>query len=257
MTAKALRFLVPILFPLAALAQTIGEGDGGGGSNLFNRSSGMSTLEDAEASPSPPPKPDKAKKGDDTAAAAQKPPTEITATKEATYDEKTRQAVFIGDVRVKDTEVTITCDKLTAFLRKEATDASSGAKPAPKSSPAAGGGRAGASPSPAAAGRGSGLERAIAEGHVVIIQEKAATDGGQPQRNVGKAQRADYNATTGDIVLSGMPEVSQGINTQIATSPETTMTMNRDNKVMKTRGPSKTVIQDSSQSPDSKSSPRP
>ena len=242
---NAFRFLILIVLPFAALAQS-----GGAGSSLLNQPVSTSSLGGSEAVASP--SPDAKKKSE---AAEQKPPTEITATKEATYDEKTRQAIFTGDVHVKDPEVTITCDKLTAFLRKEAT-ASGGASPTPKPSPVpAASAKAGASPSPAS-GRASGLERAIAEGHVIIIQDKPAADGGQPQHNIGKAQRADYNADTGDILLSGMPEVSQGINTQIATSPETTMTMNRDNRKMLTRGPSKTVIQESSQ-PDSKPSSHP
>lgn len=231
-------------WPFPLLAQTGGQG---GGFGLVNKPAMMSQPGDAALDAAPSPPAGGKRKGD--AAAGQKPPTEITSTKDASYDEKTRQAIFTGDVRVKDTEVTITCDKLTAFLRKEATEAGGGAKPKP--SPSSG---AGASTG-AAGGRGSGLERAIAEGHVIIVQEKAGENGGPPQRNIGRAERADYNANTGDILLSGMPEVSQGINTQIATSPETTMTMNRDNRVMKTRGPSKTVIQENSQ-PEAKSSPR-
>ena len=237
------RLIVLMMLPLPAFGQLGGESP-----ELFGRPGGMSSLPgmaDAQASPSP-----EAKKKD--AAPQQKPPTVITATKEATYDEKTRQAVFTGDVRVDDPEIKITSDKLTAFLRKEAAGGA-GASPAPK--PTAAAAKPGASP--AAGGRGSGLERAIAEGHVIIVQDKPAADGGEPQHNVGKAEKADYNANTGDILLTGMPEVSQGINTQIATSPETTMTMNRDGRTMKTRGPSKTVIQDTSSQPDSKSSPRP
>ena len=45
----------------------------------------------------------------------------------------------------------------------------------------------------------------------------------------------------GDVKLFGWPQVQQGTNLHIATSAETTMTMNRDNHTMHTNGPSRTV----------------
>ena len=119
--------------------------------------------------------------------------------------------------------------------------------PAPKPSPVAK-----ASPSGKGAGKdaskASGLQRAIAEGDqdhpVVIRQEKPPVNGGAPEIDVGTASKADYNADTGDIVLTGWPRVSQGINTQIATAEWTVMTMNRNNNTMKTHGPSRTVIEE-------------
>jgi hypothetical protein len=58
--------------------------------------------------------------------------------------------------------------------------------------------------------------------------------------------------------------VTQGINTQIATSPGTVMIMNRESNMMTTKGPSRTVIQEESQtkksgtgSDSSESSPSP
>jgi hypothetical protein len=44
--------------------------------------------------------------------------TEITAL-EGTFDQKTREAVFIGDVVVVDPEFNVKCDRLTAFLKNE------------------------------------------------------------------------------------------------------------------------------------------
>ena len=176
--------------------------------------------------------------------AAQKPPTEITATKEATYDEKTRKAVFTGDVHVNDPQFKITCDKLTAFLREQAASGKAAASPSP---------RPAASPKPspgktASPNGGGGLQRAIAEGNVIIIQDKPGVDGNPPQHNVGKCQHADFDADSGDVTLSGWPQVQQGINTQIATEQSTIMIMNRDGRTMRTKGASKTVIQDQSDS---------
>jgi len=174
-------------------------------------------------------------------------PTEITSTKEATFDDKTRVAVFIGDVQVKDPQFTITCEKLTAYLRREATQGTGRATPKP--SPAAG-------EAPAkGGGTGGGLERAIAEGNVVIVQDKPAADGGEAQHNVGRSQKAEYNANSGDMILSGRPQVQQGMNMQVATDDSTVMIMNRDGRTMKTIGPSKVIIQES-QSSDKKTSQR-
>lgn len=178
------------------------------------------------------------KKGAAKADAQQKGPTEITSTKEATFDNKTRQAIFTGDVRVKDPEFTITCGKLTAFLHD--TTAGKAASPAPNTtaSPAASPARANGGGS-----KGGGLERAVAEGKVIIIQDKPGENGGPPKRYVGKAERAEYDAATGDVKLTGWPQIQQGINTQIATEASTVMIMNRDGR-MKTQGGSKVVIQE-------------
>lgn len=163
-----------------------------------------------------------------------KPPTEITATKEATYDEKNHRAVFTGDVHVNDAQFRITCDKLTAFLRPTATTAKSEPSPAP-----------GTVAPPKATG---GLQRAIAEGHVIIIQERPAENGNAPQRNVGRCQWAEYNADTGDVTLKGWPQVQQGINMQVALEEGTVMVMNKDGRTMRTTGKSKTVLKEQSDS---------
>jgi lipopolysaccharide export system protein LptA len=165
--------------------------------------------------------------------------TEITAL-EATFDQKSREAVFIQDVIVKDPEFTVNCDRLTAYLKK----VKSGSERPP------------ASPSPAAASpgedakdaKGGGLERAVAEANpgsiVVITQDKLESDGSISQ-NIGKGRKATYDATTGNIVLTGMPSVQQGVNLCVATDESTVMTLNRNGR-MKVDGPFKTVIKDTS-----------
>jgi len=157
-------------------------------------------------------------------------PTEITASKETTFDEKSRTAVFLGDVTVHDAQFHLTCEKLTAYLKKN--------RPAAEGAEAAG---------LEAAGDAGGLERVVAEGGVTIVQEKT-DEKGKATRYVGKARKAEYDAATGNLRLSGWPQISQGINTQVATEEDTVMILNRAGSI-KAQGPSKTVISDTSSEP--------
>ncbi|MBC8002402.1 MAG: hypothetical protein H7X97_07425, partial [Opitutaceae bacterium] len=148
------------------------------------------------------------------------------------FDQKARQAVFLGHVTVKDPEFDLVCDKLTAFLKGDKpAGVANGAKPGSES------------PSKQKSG---GLERAVAEGNVVITQDKLDPDGSLT-KSVGKSARADYSATTGEMVLSGNPEVQQGINTCIATDSSTRMFMKREGK-MRVEGPSRMIIRDQGES---------
>ena len=81
--------------------------------------------------------------------------TEITAQKEATFDEQKNTAIFVGSVRVTDPSFLLSADRLTVFLTADR----------------------------------SGIDRAVAEGSVVIVQRAA----GQAEENkgaVGRAERA-------------------------------------------------------------------
>jgi len=208
------------------------------------------TISGGDSSASPTPEGEKKK----DAAEAPQGPTVIDSDN-MDYDEKTRIAIFTGDnygVFVKDPSFTVYCDKLTAYMAKAtaATKSLNGQKGKPAATPAPSP-KAASSPDTASA-RANGLQRAIAEGvpdrPVVIVQDKPpANPGEQPQHNVGIAAKADYHADTGDVILTGWPRVSQGINTQIATSANTVMTMNKDGHTMKTYGPSRTVIQEQEQ----------
>ncbi len=171
---------------------------------------------------------------DATAAAVEIPkkskgPTEITAEK-ATFDNRKHLAIFTGNVVVNDPEFYLTCDKLTAYL-KSGPPADAAAKPAaPKATTEA---------KPGTQKKG-GLDRAVAEGNVNIVQEKLEADG-KTSRSTAKAKTADYNALTGDIILKGRPIVHQGMNQCEATSDATIMTLNRDRN-MSVDGPNKTII---------------
>ena len=146
----------------------------------------------------------------------------VINSEEASFDNKKHLAIFLRSVTVDDPEFYLTCDKLTAFLKHDDANGE-GAEPAAKSS-----------------GKG-GLDRAIAEGHVVITQVKKDLDGKVASTSTAWAERADYDAKTGDIELTGMPIVQQDLNRSIATSPETVMTLNRDRN-MRVKGPSRTTV---------------
>jgi hypothetical protein len=241
-------------------AQTVPGGDPFG--------SGLLGVPDASPTPA-----EEAKKAPATSGTAQGSTT--IDSENMDYDEKTRIAIFTGEdygVFVKDPSFTVYCDKLTAHMRKASAPAPAipGApKVKPTPTPAATPGGKG-SAAEATASKTSGLQRAIAEGNadypVVIVQDKPAANGGEPEHDVGIALKADYNADTGDVILTGWPRVSQGINTQIATSQDTVMIMNKVSHAMKTIGPSRTVIQEqdqakktgtNSESSDSSPSPSP
>ena len=167
----------------------------------------------------------------------EKGPTQIDAL-EATFDQKANEAVFIGEVVVTDPEFNVKCDKLTAHLKgaEKAGVATAGTGPKP------------GTPAPAEPKKksASGLRRAVAEAsvgkRVLITQDKPDAEG-KPQHSVGEADKATYDAVTGDIVLTGKPQIQQGINLVIATEESTVMTLNRDGH-MNARGGTKTIITD-------------
>lgn len=136
--------------------------------------------------------------------------TEITAQKEATFDEKANRAVFTGDVRIKDPAFLLSADRLTVHLNANR----------------------------------SGIERAVADGNVVIVQQ--TTPGSNEKGAVGRARQAEYTPSTGRVILSGRPEIQQGINLHLADSDSTRMVLDRDGRAT-TEGPSRTVITDTTQ----------
>ncbi|HEY0791819.1 MAG TPA: hypothetical protein VGD78_12220 [Chthoniobacterales bacterium] len=154
-----------------------------------------------------------------------KGPTEITAKEEAQFDVQGRSAVFFGSVKVVDPQFTMTSDKLTVHMNREQD--------------------------------GGGLQTAEGEGHVLIVhlnQPRPTAAGssppptggpapGEPVRSTGTGERAIYEAKDGSVTLLGWPQVTQGLNTHIATEPGVKMVIYRDGH-MKTYGSTRTVIQD-------------
>lgn len=160
------------------------------------------------------------------AVAATKTNGEAVATQiyadEASFDTEKRIGIFSGHVRVFDPRFNIQSDKLTVYIHKE---------------------------------EGEGLERAIAEGHVGVVRDKSDAKGGRTAKAVGLAEKAVYTSADGNVVLTGSPRVQQGLDTHVATSPDTIMVLNQDGHLT-TRGPSRTEIrQDSKKDKNGKPSP--
>lgn len=148
-----------------------------------------------------------------------KGPTEITA-HEATFDNSRHLATFTTEVLVRDPEFGLSCERLSVALKKPPVPSAD--KPDPK---------------PKAPGESSsGIEKAIAEGSVIITQDKPDPATGKLQRYTGKAKRAVFDNTTGTLTLYGWPQISQTIGTalskQILSREEScVITLNRSGKI--------------------------
>jgi lipopolysaccharide export system protein LptA len=209
------------------------------------------------------------------------PPTEITA-EEGSFDQKDHVGVFIKNVVVDNPQFHITCDKLTVYMNpdqpkdadangpgagkggKGAKAAKAAATPAAKGATSAKGApavakatKAGEAPAadaaaaPASGKKGKGsdpnspaskIKIAIAEGNVVLMQDKVDPDG-SVTHSVGHARKAVYVSATGDITLSGNPDCAQGINTLEATEDSTIIVLNSEGR-MHAVGPHKSTIRD-------------
>ena len=121
-----------------------------------------------------------------------KGPTEITA-REAIFDNRIHLASFTTEVLVRDPEFGLSCDRLTVNLKKPPVE--NAGKPDPK---------------PKAPGeQSSGIEKAVAEGNVIITQDKRDAAGKIVEQYIGKAKRAIFDNTTGTLKLYGWPQISQ------------------------------------------------
>lgn len=127
---------------------------------------------------------------------------------EAFFDSSKNVGVFSGHVKVVDPRFNLQSEKLTVFVSK---------------------------------GENQGLEKAIAEGDVAVVRDRADPNGGPPTRAVGRSDKAVYVAATGNVELTGTPRVQEGLNTHIATSPDTVMVVNQKGELT-THGPSRTEI---------------
>ncbi len=133
--------------------------------------------------------------------------TEIYAD-EAFFDSAKNVGVFSGHVKVVDPRFNLQSEKLTVFVSK---------------------------------GENQGLEKAIAEGDVAVVRDRPDPNGGPPTRAVGRSDKAVYVSATGNVELTGTPRVQEGVNTHIATSPDTVMIVNQKGELT-THGPSRTEI---------------
>src|SRR6059036_3951818 len=133
--------------------------------------------------------------------------TEIYAD-EAFFDSTKNMGIFSGRVKVVDPRFNLQSDKLTVFITK---------------------------------GQNQSLEKAVAEGNVGLVRDRPDPKGGPPTRAVGRADKATYTATNGDVELRGTPRVQEGQNLHVATSPDTVMVVSQ-NSQLRTHGPSRTEI---------------
>ena len=133
--------------------------------------------------------------------------TEIYAD-EAFFDSNKNMGIFSGRVKVTDPRFNLQSEKLTVYISK---------------------------------GEKQGLEKAIAEGNVAVVRDRPDPNGGPPSRSVGRSDKATYFAASGDVELQGTPRVQEGINTHVATSPDTVMIINQKGE-LNTHGPSRTEI---------------
>lgn len=209
------------MLALAALAGTV-RGQGSAPPSLSSRLK-------AEASPSATPKDpkinadksvvEKPKEVTSPAPAKEEIVTEIYADK-ATFDSAKSIGVFTGHIVVIDPRFQIQGEKLTIYISKKQSE---------------------------------GLETAVVEGNVGVVRDRPDPAGGPPSRMVGRSDKAVYTAKTGNFELTGNPRVQQGLNTHVATSPETVMVLN-DKGELQTTGPSRTEIR---QPPKSETTPTP
>lgn len=191
--------------------------------------SSLSSRLTPESSPSAPPKevkpaatksPAPELKPGESPAPGQEIVTEIYADK-AVFDSGKSTGVFSGHIVVIDPRFQIQGDKLTIYLSNKQSE--------------------------------GGLDKAVVEGNVGVVRDRADPAGGPPSRMVGRSDKAVYTAKTGYFELTGNPRVQQGLNTHVATSPETVMILN-DKGELQTTGPSRTEIR---QPPKSETTPTP
>ncbi len=134
--------------------------------------------------------------------------TEISARKQATFDNVSSVAEFEGNVVVKDPQFTLYCDRLKVTLNKNR----------------------------------KGLQLVEAFGNVIIVQENT-DESGKTVKSHGRAGKAVFEPTSGDVTLSIWPSIQHDVNMQMGTEEGTVMILNRDGR-SKTIGQSKTVIVD-------------
>lgn len=164
----------------------------------------------AAPSENPPSEKNPAEKPKDVtgAAAAQEPIiTEIYAD-QTVFDSAKSIGIFTGHVVVTDPRFNIQGDKLTIYISKQQNE---------------------------------GFEKAIVEGNVGVVRDRPSTTGGPPEHMVGRSDKAVYNPKNGRFELTGNPRVQQGLNTHVATSPDTVMILNEVGQ-LETHGPSRTEI---------------
>lgn len=195
-----------------ALTVGITRGQGTAPSTLSSRAPGKQPEKAPAKAPAENPSPakdpaDKPKDVKGGAAPQEQIITEIYAD-QTVFDSGKSIGIFTGHVVVTDPRFNIQGDKLTIFISKKQNES---------------------------------FEKAIVEGNVGVVRDRPSTTGGPPDRMVGRSEKAVYFAKEGRFELTGNPRVQQGLNTHVATSPETVMILNEAGQ-LETHGPSRTEI---------------
>lgn len=164
--------------------------------------------------------------------------TTITAKKRLLLDSKGYEATFLGEVKVVDPRFSLNCEKLVAYLKRPPNETKPTGVGA-SASPVEGVPKAGADKS-----SGGGVEKAVAEGDVIIVQDKL-NDKGEVERSIGRAHKAVYDAETGNISLTGWPQVEQKQNTIVAMEESTVIILNSKGS-LDVVGHSKSVLRNTS-----------
>lgn len=197
-----------------------------------------------------------------------KGPTEITAKEESDFDGNAHTAIFVGSVKVIDPQFTMTTDKLTVWMNKQ--EDGGGIKEAHadgnviivhvnQSKDKTQTADASGSPRTTPVANTAVTPEAKTFGSTGVFGEgtpSASPGATPPVLDTGRAQKAIYNAKQDAVTLIGWPQVTQGVNTHIATEEGTRMILYRDGR-LQTFGPSRTVIEDKKtmQSPSPSPSP--
>ncbi|MDQ6622742.1 MAG: hypothetical protein M3Y86_04560 [Verrucomicrobiota bacterium] len=163
--------------------------------------------------------------------------TEIFAD-EAFFDSPKHTGVFTGHVIVNDPRFNVQSDKLTIYMT-EAAKPDPDAPPTPTPAP----GEPTPSPTPAQT-----LDKAVAEGNVGVVRDRPGENGEPPTRSVGRSDMAIYTTSDGRVELRGTPRVQSGMNTHVATSPDTIMIIEQNGQLT-TKGPSRTEIKQEPKAP--------
>ncbi|MEM7010528.1 MAG: LptA/OstA family protein [Verrucomicrobiota bacterium] len=142
--------------------------------------------------------------------------TRISAN-QSNYNSERNTVQFSKDVTLVNPQMKLTCDELDVKMLREANG-------------------------PAAAATGA-IQSAIAKGFVVIHATTAAG-----KKIIAHAKRADYDALTQTVVLSGQPRLQDGAQLVEGTAPESKITLTGEGE-HSTNGPTKVTID----SPQSKS----
>ncbi|HEX8680368.1 MAG TPA: LptA/OstA family protein [Chthoniobacterales bacterium] len=181
----------------------------------------------AEPAKEPPKDPLRAALGATSQPNGQPITTEIFAN-EAFFDSVNHIGIFSGRVVVNDPRFNVQADKLTIYLRKTPEGGESNDRAGEQQR------------APGAAGN-QALEKAVAEGNVGVVRERPGENGGPPVRSVGRGEMAVYTTGDGKVELRGTPRVQSGVNTHVATSPDTVMILDAGGQLF-TKGPSRTEI---------------